>query len=27
MKNWLLAARIQTLPAAISPVVLGTALA
>ncbi len=27
MKNWLLAVRVQTLPAAISPVVLGCALA
>ena len=27
MKNWLLAARIKTLPAAISPVILGSALA
>jgi len=27
MKNWLLAARLKTLPAAISPVILGSALA
>ena len=27
MKNWLLAARLRTLPAAISPVILGSALA
>ena len=27
MKNWLLAARLKTLPAAISPVILGCALA
>ena len=27
MKNWLLAARLKTLPAAMSPVILGCALA
>ena len=27
MKNWILAARIKTLPAAISPVLIGSALA